>query len=71
MLGDKMSDAWALVFRLADSVAEVGAETLGDTLSDAHALVDTLSDLQAEVEAETLGDKLRDAQHWSTRWLTL
>ena len=46
---------------LADSQAEMEAETLGGTLSDALALVDTLGDSQAEVEAQTLGDTERYA----------
>ena len=43
-LGDKLSDAQALVATLADSLAEVEAETLGDTLIDAQAMVDTVAD---------------------------
>ena len=63
-LGDKLSDAQALV----------------DTTADSQALVDTVADSQPDVEAETLGDTLRDRQalvdtladlrkHWSTCWL--
>ena len=66
---------------LADSQAEMEAETLGGTVIDAPALVDTLPGLQVKMEAETLGDTLSDAQamvdllanlrkHWSTRCLT-
>ena len=51
-LGDKLSDAQALVDTLADSLHEVEAETLSDTLSDAKVLVDTLADFR---------------KHWSTR----
>ena len=54
-VGDTLSDAQALVDRLADSLAEVEADTLGDTLSNAQALVDTLADLR---------------KHWSKRFLT-
>ena len=70
-LREKLSDAQALVNKLADSLAEVEAETLSDTLSDAQALIDTLANLEAEVEAETLGDKLSVRRHWTTRWVTL
>ena len=66
---------------MADSQAEVEAETLCDTLSNAQALVETLADSLAELQAETLGDTLSDAQALvdtlpdlrkvlSTRWLT-
>ena len=41
-LGEKLSDAQALVDTLADYVGEVEAETLGETLTDAKALLDTL-----------------------------
>ena len=54
-LGDRLSDAQALVDTLDDFLAEVEAESLGDTLSDSQALVDTLADLR---------------KHWTTRWLT-
>ena len=47
---------------MADTPAEVEAETLGDTRSDAHALVDTLADSLAEVEAETPFDTRSDTQ---------
>ena len=59
-VGDTLSDAQALVDRLADSLSEVEGETLGDTLSDAQALVHTMDDSQAKVEAETLSDTLVD-----------
>ena len=70
-LREKLSDARALVKKLADSLAEVDTETLIDILSDAEALIDTLAHLQAEVEAETLGDKLSVRRHWTTRMVTL
>ena len=47
MRGDTLSDAQALVEKLADSLAEVKKESLGDILSDAQALVDTVADCQA------------------------
>ena len=50
-LGDKLSDAEALVDTLGDSVAEVEAERLGDTLSDAQAQVETLADTVGDVAA--------------------
>ena len=46
-----MSDAQALHDTLADSLAEVDAETLGDTLSDAHPMVETLADMVEEKAA--------------------
>ena len=61
-LGDTLSDVHALVESLADTVAEVKAETPGDTRGDAQALVNTLADTLAEVETETVGDTRGDAQ---------
>ena len=46
-LGDTRGDAQALVHTMADSLAELNAETVGDTLSDAHALVKSLADTVA------------------------
>ena len=46
-----MSDAHAMVKSLADTVAEMKAETL----ADAQAPLDTVGDSLAEVEVETLG----------------
>ena len=51
-----------MVETLANSQAEVEAESLPDTLSDAQALVEKLADSVAEVEKETLGDTRSDAQ---------
>ena len=53
-----------LVDRLADTLAEVEAETLGDRLGELEAepLVDRLADTLAEVEAETLGDRLGELE---------
>ena len=55
MLGDTLSHSQALVDTLADSLADLQAETLGDTLSDAQVMVDTLAAFR---------------KYWSTRWLT-
>ena len=49
--GDTLSDPRALVATLADSLAEVEAETLGDTVRDAYALVKSLADMEEEVAA--------------------
>ena len=46
---------------MADSLAEVEAETLGDSLTDAQELVDTLAELVADEEVETPGDTRGDA----------
>ena len=51
-LGDTLSDAQALIDKVADSLAEVKVDTLGDTLSDVQALVETVADSLAEVVAE-------------------
>ena len=55
MLGDTLSHSQALVDTLADSLADLEAETIGNTLSDAQVMVDTLAAFR---------------KYWSTRWLT-
>ena len=55
-LGETVGNAQALFDTLADSLAEVEADTLGNTGGDAKALVDTLADTLAEEVSETLGE---------------
>ena len=60
-LGDKLSNAQALVATQSDTVPEMEEKSLGDTGSGTQALVDGRDDTLAEVEAVTRGDTLGDA----------
>ena len=60
-LGDKLSNAQALVATQSDTVPEMEEKSLGDTGSGTQALVDARHDTLAEVEAVTTGDTLYDA----------
>ena len=63
--------AEALVDKLADTLAELHANTRCDTLWEVEdeALIDTLHNTLLKVKADRLGDCQTDSQHWSCRWL--
>jgi len=65
-------EAKALVYTLADTLAEAKAKALGHTLGDVGdvALVEKLADTLEVAEAKALGVKLGDMIHWLVRWLT-
>ena len=70
-LGDTRGDSHALVYSLAQTLADVEGVTLDDTRGGAHALVNSLAQTLADVEAVTLDDTQAVRTHWSTLWLTL
>ena len=61
-LGDKLSNAQALVDTLADTVLEIEELSKGKTRGGSQALVYALDDTLPEVEVVPPGEKLGDAQ---------
>ena len=60
-LGDKLSNAQALVAMQSDTVPEMEEKSLGDTVSGAQAPVDARDETLAQVEAVTPDYTLGDA----------